>query len=471
MKIRFHSNLIVLIIALSLFTSPCYLLTSKAFALSTEQERILGQKFLAQVRGHFELIEDDFANHFINDLGHYLITPLETKYFPFSFYIIKDNTPNAFAGPGGHIFIFSGLIEIMANIDELAAVLCHEIGHVDARHLAQRIEQSGKIGLATMAGVLAGVLIGGAVGGALATGSVAAGIQTQLHYSRKDERQSDQLGFKYMELSGFDPSGILSILEKIEKGQWQGTDGVPTYLQTHPSGPERLSSLDTLLSGYTRESSKREAERLRKLFPLFKTILRARYMDHQESEKLFKLKLRKSPSDALPHFGLGIIYKEKSDYALGIHHLNKALEGEPHSIIILRNLGEAYQMNGQNREAISVLEKALKLDQGHPTTQFLLGLSYENLGQYEEALSLFERLVSYGPVRTKVYYHLGLSYGRQDRLALAHYNFGLYFKRLGRLRKARFHFQKAHDLSEDKGPLKKKILRAMEREPLYSSNP
>jgi predicted Zn-dependent protease len=266
-----------------------------------------------------------------------------------------------------------------------------------------------------------------------------------------------------MKSVGFDPSGMITSLEKIEKSHWRGSNKVPTYLNTHPSGPERMSNLDTLLSAYTYKPSKRGVERFRALFFYFKTILRAKYLDSREAERLFNLELVNGQEDTLPHFGLGIIYKERSEYAQGISHFIKALEGAPGSVLILRNLGEAYQISGQDRKAISVLEQALKLDEDDKSTLFLLGLSYENLEQYEKAVSLFEKLTAFRPVENDVYYHLGLSYGRQEKLALAHYNFGLYFKRSGQFQKAQFHFRKADDLSGNDPGLKKKILRAMGR--------
>jgi predicted Zn-dependent protease len=140
---------------------------SKAFALSAEEERRLGQKFLIQVRQILDFVDDDYAQQYINALGHYLLESLEIKYFPFHFYLVKDNDLNAFAGPGGHIFLFSGLINEMDDIDELAAVMSHEIGHVSARHLAHRMEQTKNLGVATIVGVLAGVLIGGSAGAAI----------------------------------------------------------------------------------------------------------------------------------------------------------------------------------------------------------------------------------------------------------------------------------------------------------------
>lgn len=461
-KGHLHIHLIVLLIPLCFCFFSFWVFISHTFALSIEDEKILGEKFLAQIRTHFEVVKNDSANKFINELGAYLITPLETKPFPFHFYFIKDDTLNAFAAPGGNIFIFSGLVEVTESLDELAAIICHEIGHVSARHLGQRLEQNKKIGLATMAGILAGVLIGGPVSEALVTGSLAAGIQTQLHYSRNDERQADQLGFKYMQSAGFDPRGMVSILKKIERGNWLGADKPPAYLMTHPTGPERMANLDTLLSGYVKEHSRAEAKSFRALFPFIKTILRAKCLDSHEAERQFTLELKKDPNSSLPHFGLGIVYKERAAYALAIYHLNKALEGEPANVPFLTKLGEAYQENGQYREAILVLERAMKFAEGDSSILFLMGLSYENLEEYDKAITLFERLTSFKPVKNEVYYRLGISYGKRKRLALAHYNFGVYFKAVGEQEKARFHFRKAEALSGTDHALKRKIKRITE---------
>ena len=336
---------------------------SEALALSIDEEQKLGQEFLAQIRKSFVILDDDFANQYVNNLGQYLTRALETRPFPFRFYVIKDDTLNAFAAPGGHVFIFSGLIGEMDTADELAAVISHEIGHVSARHLSQRIAQDRKIGLATMAGMLAGVLLGGGpVGEMLMTGSMAAGIQTELHYSREDERQADQMGFKYMTEATFDPAGMITTLKKIDKERWVGgTDKVPPYLLTHPSGPERMSNLEAMVSHYHRGPMAKDAAKFEAFFPLFKTIVQAESSDPYEAEKRFRLDLEKNPSSPLPHVGLGMVYKERSEYDLAIEHFEKALAGGVTHLPILRNLGEVYQMKGQDRKAVSVLEKALEM--------------------------------------------------------------------------------------------------------------
>lgn len=459
-KTLFHINPIVLIFVLCLLTSPFCVLIPRAFSLSIEEEKTMGQDFLTQIRKHCEFVNDDFANQFINDLGIYLAKPVQPKHFPFHFYIIKDNTLNAFAAPGGHTFFYSGLIDIMDTIDMLAGVMAHEIGHTAARHLAQRMEQNKKIGLATMAGILAGALIGGKAATALITGSMAAGIQSQLHYSRTDERQADQLGLKFSTSAGFDPSGLTYALNNIEKEHF-GTEEIPVYLLTHPNDSERMANLNAMASNYLPGLPKKEVARFRSLFPIFKTVVRAKSLDPLDAKNIFNNELKKDREAFLPNLGLGIVYMRTLQYEQAIRHLKKAHKENPKFSPMMRYLGEAFQMHGENREAILLFENALKTNRYDKSTMFLLGLSYENIEEYEKAIHIFNALTSFDPVKNEVYYHLGISYGRLNRLALAHYNFGLYFKKSGEVQKSKFHFRKASSLAGNNQGLKKKIHKAV----------
>jgi predicted Zn-dependent protease len=210
------------ILLTTIFIIAAFSVESSAAFLSPEEETVLGDKFLKNIGSQYEFADYPYIVQYINDLGKYIGRQIEVPYFSLNFYVIKDNIINAFAAPAGHVFFFSGLIGIMDNVDELASVLAHELGHVSARHLASRIERSKKIGLATMAGILAGILIGGEAAGALMTGSMAAGIQAELGYTREDERQADQLGYKYTHMTGFNPEGMITTLKKTRN---TGEDG------------------------------------------------------------------------------------------------------------------------------------------------------------------------------------------------------------------------------------------------------
>jgi predicted Zn-dependent protease len=439
-----------------------------AFALSTEEERAAGEEFRANVRRQLEMIEDDFANEYINSLGQYLTTALETKPFPFQFYIVKDNNLNAFAGPGGHIFVYTGLIDMMDHVDELAAVMAHEIGHVSSRHLSNRIEQNKTLTIAMLAAMLAGAFMGGKAGGAIAMGSMAAGMQTQLAYSREDERQADNLGFRYMDEARFNPAGMTTVLKKLERSAPGGTDAIPPYLLTHPAGPERVSSSEALMTHYSAKPDSKESREFRELYPYFKLICVAGSMDFQGASRYVNRERERDPESPVVQFGLGVVQKERMDYTRAIEHFEKALKGAPDLPPILIQLAEAYQLQGQDRKAIEVVERVLRKDERNKTALYLTGISYQNLEDFSKATVFYERLVSMRPVKDEVYYNLGVCYGRQEKLALAHYNTGLYFQRTFDYHKARFHFLKAEQLAGNDQGLKNRIHEAMQALPKES---
>ena len=118
-------------------------------------------------------------------------------------------------------------------------------------------------------------------------------------------------------------------------------------------------------------------------------------------------------------------------------------------------------MKGQDGEAIAILEKALSIDPQDVSLTFLLAFSYQNLQKYKEAIRLYERLVAMNAATVQVFYNLGVSYGKEGKLAFAHYNFGIYFERLGKRGKALFHFQKAEELSKNDPALMGRVKNAM----------
>jgi predicted Zn-dependent protease len=443
-----------------------------AFAMSTEEEREAGEEFRANVRRQLDLIQDDFANDYINDLGQYLTKALDTKPFPFEFYVVKDNTLNAFAGPGGYVFVYTGLIDPMDSVEELAAVMSHEIGHVSARHIAKRIEQNKAMTIAVLAGMLAGALMGGKAGGAIATGTMAAGIQKQLSYSREDERQADTLGFKYMAESRFNPAGMTTVLKKLERLSPGGIDALPPYLLTHPGGPERVSTVEALMSQFTPKPDTKESAEFRRIFPYFKVLCVAKSKDFQEANRYLSKERDKDPESPLVQFALGVVQKERMDYTKAIEHLEKALKEAPDLTPILIELGEAYQLQGQDQRAIEIAERVLRTDERNKGALYLIGISYQNLEDYSKATVFYERLVSMRPVKDEVFYNLGICYGREGKLAIAHYNTGLYFQRTFDFKTARYHFLKADQLAGNDQGLKNRIheaLKTLPKESMFST--
>jgi len=109
-------------------------------AMSIDEESKLGDEVLTIIKKEAPLIDDDFVNNYITGLGNHLLQYQDSKPFSLNFYVIKDSTLNAFAIPGGHIFFYAGLINIMDQADEFASIVSHEEGHVEARHYSSRVD-------------------------------------------------------------------------------------------------------------------------------------------------------------------------------------------------------------------------------------------------------------------------------------------------------------------------------------------
>jgi len=433
-----------------------------AALISIEEETKLGREFSQAVRQRFDVVQDDFVNQYLNDLGQYLNQSVDTQYFPLHLSFINDNTLNGFAGPGGHIFIFTGLLDTMNEADELAAVLCHEMAHVSSRHIAQRIEQSKKMSWVALAGMLAGAIIGGKTGSAVSAGALAGSVQALLNNTREDERDADQLSYNYMANTGFDPGGMLVVLKNLARGNFGQGEQVPPYLLTHPTGSERISNIEIMLKNFRSKPERPEVTAFRKAFPFIKATLRAKYQKAEDAARWFNQDLAKDTKNGIAYFGLGMLAKEHAEYDKAIAHFQKALENLPKSMPILRNLGEAYLLKGDYEPALRTMNRALEIDSQDTSALLLLANAYQYMEKFQKAADTYERIIALGKANDDTYYQIGIAYGRQDKLGLAHYYFGVHFKRLAQPDKAKFHFEKALEFAKDDPALRNRIENAMQ---------
>ena len=179
-----------------------------------------------------------------------------------------------------------------------------------------------------------------------------------------------------------------------------------------------------------------------------------------------------NPESPVAQFVMGVLEKERMDYPKAIEHFQKALKEAPDLTPILIELAEAYQLQGQDRKAIELVERVLRTDERNKSALYLTGMSYQNMEDYSKATVFYERLVSMRPIKDEVFYNLGVCYGRQEKLALAHYNTGLYFLRAFDFQKARYHFLKAEELAGNDQGLKNRIheaVKTLPKESLFSS--
>src|SRR5512136_2382447 len=165
--------------------------TRGAYAMTTEEEKKLGKRVLLEIQKEADIVRDLNVQAYVERVGYSLVDQLGPTPFDFRFYVIKALDPNAFAIPGGYIFVTTGLLILAENEHEVAGVLSHEIAHVTARHVAQMIERSKRLNIATLAAMIAGMLLGGAAGGgqggqAAAAMAMATAQALTLKYTREN---------------------------------------------------------------------------------------------------------------------------------------------------------------------------------------------------------------------------------------------------------------------------------------------
>jgi predicted Zn-dependent protease len=236
------------------FALACMLSVSLATAcgtLSVADEKKLGHQVQRQVRDQFTFMRDRVVVNYIRDLGDELVGSARPSPFDFRFFVIEDPTINAFAVPGGAIYIDTGLILAAKDTSELVSVIAHEMGHVTARHVAENYNRSQTTGMvAQIASVAIAILTGsqlGAQGGQIATGLAAEAYLAT--YTRDAEREADDLAIETMVRGGWNPEGMIGMFETLMQDSGGGMK-VPQLLSSHPATQERINNVRAEIASY-----------------------------------------------------------------------------------------------------------------------------------------------------------------------------------------------------------------------------
>ena len=208
--------------------------------ISQEQEIELGRQAAREVVASIGLVDDPELQSYVGELGKKLADGTERPDLPWTFQVLDDPTPNAFALPGGFIFVTRGLLTHFNSEAELAMVLGHEIGHVTARHSVEQLSQAQLAQLGLGVGMI--LVPDLARFGGLAS----AGLQLLfLKFGRDDERQADRLGFRYALQDDYDVRAGAHIFETLDRlGRTRGEGRLPEWLSTHPDPGDRFASLE-----------------------------------------------------------------------------------------------------------------------------------------------------------------------------------------------------------------------------------
>jgi predicted Zn-dependent protease len=224
--------------------------------ISVNDEIALGRQAQQEVRRQVPELRDAAINRYVENLGRRIAARADGPRYPYSFDVANKRDINAFALPGGPIWVHRGAIDAAQNEAQLAGVLAHEIAHIANRHAADQMTK-GTFANAGL-GVL-GALLGGGNGARLAQmGAGIAAQATMMKFSRDAEREADLKGLAYMKRAGYDPRGMVEFLQVLRARQGRDPGSVRTFFASHPAPAERVARLQQeagRLAGGRRDSA------------------------------------------------------------------------------------------------------------------------------------------------------------------------------------------------------------------------
>ncbi len=424
-------------------------------ALAGNTERDLGRRFLLEARSQIPLIEDPAVQAYAEALGNHLVASLGPQEFDYQFFVVAAPSINAFAVPGGYVFIFSGLIDKAANDDEIAGVLGHEIAHVHAHHILRQQTAGGVWTAASLLGVLLSV-----INPVLGAGAIAAAQTAQLKYSRDFEQEADYIGLRISSQAGYDPHSLGSFFKQLLVEQRVNPAGVPAYMLSHPVTEERVAHVESIIDAQKLKTP-RGHPMVGPELPEVQAVVRAKTDPVDVVVGEYRRRAEKAPNDAEAQFLLGRVYQTVGQFEAARVALERSrdLGFGPR---IDRPLGSVYVSLKSSAQAQTVLRKYLAT---HPSDAFAhmeLGKALADSGDDAGALKEFQRAVSLDPDREEAQRLLGLSLGRKGQQAEGFYHLAIAARESGDLEQALSHFQKVDELEPGGTPRKKEVAAAID---------
>lgn len=376
-----------------------------AFTIKDEQE--LGRKFNVMVRSRLPLVEDPEVKSYINGMLERILAAAPPQPFRFTADVFLSNSVNAFATPGGYLFVNTGLILSMEHENEVAGVLAHEIAHVTQRHIAKRMEREQTISLLSVLGALAGAFLGGEGGAGLMAGSLAAGQAAMLNYSRVDESEADQFGLIYMINAGYNPQGMAEAFKRIRQYQWMAGGGsIPTYLSTHPDVTNRISEVSARIEKLSDavRTMPHDDERFLKV----QTLIRARYTEASSAMRHFE---QAPENDCLALMGQGIVAERMNRIPQAAEIFERVLLCNPDEQLFWREAGRFHAGRGNPATGEQYLAKALAMNPHDYLALFFRARLLSTTGKNAESIPVFEQVLRYVPEDSEVHYYYGRALG------------------------------------------------------------
>ena len=386
-------------------------------ALTPLQERQLGLSIMKEARADPGFYDDAEVTDYVTRVGKRLAARGGDTRQAFEFFMMRDAQINAFALPGGHIGVHTGLIVAAQSESEMAGVIGHEIAHVTQRHIARMVsnQQANQwVSLAAFAIAILASRSNSQVSQAAMAAGPALAIQQQLNFSRDFEREADRVGLQMLEKAGFDPRGMELFFERLQRATRLYDGGAPSYLRTHPVTYERISDMQGRSANLPYRQIADPIE-----FHLVRAKLRAELEPPRESVAYFRdlLAEKRYLSEAGARYGLAAALLRFNDVA-GARKEFTGLKAvlKQHPMVDL--LGCRIKLAGGEVDALICFHDALQANPSHRALAYEFAEALLQHRNPNEALKMIEARLSAGDYR--LYQYQSRAYAMLDK-RLAHH--------------------------------------------------
>lgn len=392
---------------------------------SDEQEINFGKEADPDIQWEFGGVYDDSKlSAYVNGVGQKTASVSDRNKIPYHFQIVDSSQINAFALPGGYVYITRGLLARLDNEAQLSAVLGHEIGHVNARHSMKRMQST--LGFNMLLALL-DQAAGGSKSyqewrGLIKTGSSVAFAAVSLGYGRDNEFEADALGTKYANKAGYDPQGMVQLLELLKNLSEREPSSIEEFFMSHPKTSDRIKNVNGDIAKFPPQSPNsifNQSEYKSNISDLL-TAQKA-YDNYDKAEEL---RIKGDYSQALseydqalkirnlakPHYGIGRVYSAQSKYDQAVNEYRSAIRIDSGLVYAYNSMGIAYMNLKQYNDAVTAFKKAASLYENYSDAWANLGEADYNLKQYPDALKALEMALTLKGDHPRAYTTLGLTY-------------------------------------------------------------
>ncbi len=327
-------------------------------AVSSDEERAIGEMFLQQVYSNAPLISDpiifEYTEHLIYRLSEY--SQVKDRYF--KILLIDDDSLNAFAAPGGIIGVNGGLFLYSDNEGQFSSVLAHELAHLSQRHFARNVLKSQDSNLASALVMVSSIAIALISNNPNAMAVGPAILQSQsLRYSRLFEKEADRVGFANLVKAGYHPESMGEMFENMNEIRRLSGDLPPEFLLTHPLSSSRISDAFNAAENLPTEGTKKNSLE----FSLIKARLEIYYENiSQNSLRKFRERVNQDPTES-NLYGLALAHQKNNNYEESLELINKLISSYPKNLVLNNTKVDFLFESGKYEDALVHVNKFLEI--------------------------------------------------------------------------------------------------------------